>query len=115
MVYSSTVLITTLIKAAVRSNFLFRHLDDAMLDEVVGYMTPAPVKAGDVVIKQGDKGDFFYVCERGTALLVGNTIADNGLAGVEVGAGGAVEAEENALEGNAEAWVGAAAAVRTVT
>ena len=56
-----------------------------------------------------------YVCERGTALLVRNTIADNGLAGVEVGAGGAVEAEENAIEGNAEAWVGAAAAVRTVT
>ena len=26
-----------------------------------------------------------------------------------------VEAEENVLEGNAEAWVGAAAAVRTVT
>ena len=58
--------ITTLIKAAVRSNFLFRHLDDAMLDEVVGYMTPAPVKAGDVVIRQGDKGDYFYVCERGS-------------------------------------------------
>ena len=63
----------------------------------------------------GGRTSGVYVCERGTALLVGNTIADNGLAGVEVGAGGAVEAEENVLEGNAEAWVGAAAAVRTVT
>ena len=63
----------------------------------------------------GGRTSGVYVCERGTALLVRNTIADNGLAGVEVGAGGAVEAEENALEGNAEAWVGAAAAVRTVT
>ena len=34
---------------------------------------------------------------------------------IEVGTGGGVEAEENVLEGNAEAWVGAAAAVRTVT
>jgi tRNA G26 N,N-dimethylase Trm1/nitrous oxidase accessory protein NosD len=63
----------------------------------------------------GGRTSGVYVCERGTALLVRNTIADNGLAGVEVGAGGAVEAEENVLEGNAEAWVGAAAAVRTVT
>ena len=63
----------------------------------------------------GGRTSGVYVCERGTARLVRNSIADNGLAGVEVGAGGAVEAEENALEGNAEAWVGAAAAVRTVT
>ena len=45
--------------------------------------------------------------ESGRLVLAGNTIADNALAGVEVGGGGAVEAEPegNAIDGNAEAWI----------
>ena len=85
------------IRAAVRSNFLFRHLDDAVLREMVQKMVKvsnafalhttrdrhAPIAAGQsppanqwlaaqikvaeghVIIKQGDKGDFFYVIESG--------------------------------------------------
>eukprot|EP00966_Prymnesium_polylepis_P181055 4193760-Prymnesium_polylepis.1 len=36
-----------------------------MLDLVVGYMRPREVKGGDEVIKQGDRGDYFYVVESG--------------------------------------------------
>ena len=54
-----------IIRTAVRSNFLFRHLNDAMLRELVLQMVPIHVTAEQAVITQGDKGDFFYVAERG--------------------------------------------------
>jgi len=57
--------VTAVIKTAVSKNFLFRHLTERNLDEVVSCMEPQPVKKGDSIIKQGDKGDFFYVCESG--------------------------------------------------
>ena len=54
------------IRTAVRSNFLFRHLNDAMLRELVLQMVPIHVTPNQTVIKQGDKGDFFYVAEKGS-------------------------------------------------
>eukprot|EP00966_Prymnesium_polylepis_P307122 7097111-Prymnesium_polylepis.1 len=53
------------IRVALKNNFLFRHLDDAGIDGVMAYMLPHPVKRGDAIIKQGDKGDYFYVCQSG--------------------------------------------------
>lgn len=54
------------IRTAVQSHFLFRHLDEAMHRELVQRMVPVPVMPGYDVIKQGDKGDYFYVAESGT-------------------------------------------------
>ena len=60
------------IRAAVQSHFLFRQLDSAKLYEVVERMVAVPVTAGQDVIHQGDKGDYFYVAESGVFdVLVG--------------------------------------------
>ena len=55
-----------LIIDAVRTNFLFRHLDEPMMDTVVSYMVGRTVEKDEVVITQGDRGDYFYVCESGS-------------------------------------------------
>ena len=54
-----------MIHSAIQSHFLFRHLDAAMHREVVQRMVAFPVQPGQDVIRQGDKGDYFYVAERG--------------------------------------------------
>ena len=54
-----------IITAAIKGNFLFRHLDEYGVDAVIASMLPHPVKKGEAIIKQGDKGDFFYVCQSG--------------------------------------------------
>ncbi|KAL1515801.1 hypothetical protein AB1Y20_002417 [Prymnesium parvum] len=54
-----------IIRGALKNSFLFRHLDDSKLDAVISSMVPNPVKRGEVVIKQGDKGEYFYVCQSG--------------------------------------------------
>jgi CRP-like cAMP-binding protein len=58
--------ISSVLKSALQQNFLFRHLDDKLLDEVVGYMTELTAKAGDTIIKEGSKGDYLYLAEKGT-------------------------------------------------
>ena len=57
---------------AVQSHFLFRHLDAAMHRELVDRMIPVPAMPGQDVIKQGDKGDYFYVAESGTFEVIVN-------------------------------------------
>ncbi|GFT41513.1 cAMP-dependent protein kinase type II regulatory subunit [Nephila pilipes] len=46
--------------------FLFKFLDEEDLREIVDAMLPREVKKGQVIIRQGDDGDFFYVVDRGT-------------------------------------------------
>ena len=53
------------IHTAVKTHFLFRHLDAAMHRELVQRMVAFPVVSGQDVIRQGDKGDYFYVAELG--------------------------------------------------
>jgi serine/threonine protein phosphatase PrpC/serine/threonine protein kinase len=53
------------IKSAVRSNFLFRHLNEEQLDKAVLAMETILVKAKDVIIKQFDEGDRFYIADFG--------------------------------------------------
>lgn len=53
------------IKTAVRANFLFRHLNDDQLDKAVSAMETIPVTSGDVIIKQFDEGDKFYIADFG--------------------------------------------------
>jgi CRP-like cAMP-binding protein/serine/threonine protein kinase len=57
--------VAEIIRKVVKANFLFRHLDAAMIERVIGYFEPHPVKRGDYVITQGDRGDYFYVCQSG--------------------------------------------------
>ena len=50
-----------LIEAAVSSNFLFRQLPKQMLQKVVGYMQRFDFTPEQIVMNEGDMGDFFYV------------------------------------------------------
>ena len=53
------------IRTAVRANFLFAHLNAEQLQLVIDSMVRVSVCKGDVVIRQGDEGDNFYVVEQG--------------------------------------------------
>jgi len=48
-----------------RNNFLFQHLSTAQKEEIVDVMVKVKVKKGDWIIKQGDRGDRFYIVESG--------------------------------------------------
>lgn len=49
---------------AVRHILLFRALDKEQMQDVLDAMFEKKVKTGDIVIKQGDDGDNFYVIQR---------------------------------------------------
>eukprot|EP00239_Pterosperma_sp_CCMP1384_P005868 CAMPEP_0197853594 /NCGR_PEP_ID=MMETSP1438-20131217/23022_1 /TAXON_ID=1461541 /ORGANISM="Pterosperma sp., Strain CCMP1384" /LENGTH=1036 /DNA_ID=CAMNT_0043468065 /DNA_START=138 /DNA_END=3245 /DNA_ORIENTATION=+ len=53
------------IDAAVKANFLFSNLSDAKRKTIYEVMLKRETKPGEVIIKQGDKGDHFYVIEKG--------------------------------------------------
>lgn len=57
--------VQTLLMAALSKCFLFRHLDDDGIGELIGYMREHRASEGQHIIQQGDKGDYFYVCESG--------------------------------------------------
>ena len=54
-----------LIGNAIKSNFLFQHLNPTQRTDVINLMQEVVVTAGDRIIKQGDKGDRFYVVNTG--------------------------------------------------
>jgi CRP-like cAMP-binding protein/rhodanese-related sulfurtransferase len=47
----------------------FRKLPAANIDQLLEKMEPIRKNAGEVVIRQGDEGDYFYVIEQGEALV----------------------------------------------
>jgi len=47
----------------------FRKLPAANIDQALEKMEPIHVNAGDVIIRQGDEGDYFYVIEKGEAMV----------------------------------------------
>lgn len=53
------------IRLSIASNFLFRNLDDDQSSDVLSAMKEVRVGQGEVVIRQGDVGDYFYVVEEG--------------------------------------------------
>ena len=53
------------IKTSTKNNFLFRDLDEEQETGVLNAMCETQVAAGQVVIRQGDIGDFFCVVESG--------------------------------------------------
>ena len=54
------------IEATIKPILLFRELDKEQLQDVVNAMFERKVKKGDVVIKQGEAGDNFYVIYEGS-------------------------------------------------
>ncbi|KAF9055089.1 protein kinase A regulatory subunit [Hymenopellis radicata] len=53
------------IKASISNNFIFRDLDEEQETGVINAMQEKTTKAGEVVIRQGDVGDYFYAVESG--------------------------------------------------
>jgi len=51
---------------AIANNVLFSHLDDGEKADIFDAMFPVNHQAGDVIIKQGDDGDNFYVIDSGS-------------------------------------------------
>lgn len=72
--------VRSVIESAIKANFLFRHLftqaNNASLQEVLSVFEPCAVGEGDIVIKQGSRGDYFYICESGSydVLVDGNKV-----------------------------------------
>lgn len=54
------------IEKSIRTNFLFKNLDDDQYEDVVDAMAEKKVSPGEEVIRQGGIGDFFYVVETGS-------------------------------------------------
>lgn len=66
--------VATLKKAIGDAGFIFASLGAAEIEQVVAAFMPMPLKKGEVIIKQGDKGDNFYVVEKGDFdILVNDT------------------------------------------
>ncbi|KAF8786238.1 cAMP-dependent protein kinase type II regulatory subunit-like isoform X2 [Argiope bruennichi] len=54
------------IKERTKDIFLFKVLDEEDINEIIEAMMPREVETGQVIIRQGDDGDFFYVVDKGT-------------------------------------------------
>ncbi len=50
----------------------FRNLPAANIETLLSRLEPVIVKAGEVIIRQGDVGDYFYMIDQGTALVSRN-------------------------------------------
>ncbi|CAG8590404.1 7884_t:CDS:2 [Ambispora gerdemannii] len=71
------------IEEATQNNLLFRDMDKEIKDKVLDAMFEKPVKKDEVVIRQGDEGDNFYVVTHGMFEISVNgrvviTVADGG-------------------------------------
>lgn len=50
---------------AIEKNVLFSHLDDNERSDIFDAMFPVHNIAGEMIIKQGDDGDNFYIIDQG--------------------------------------------------
>ncbi len=55
----------------------FRKLPAANIEELLNKLEPIRVKAGDLIIRQGDQGDYFYMINNGVALVTINPENDD--------------------------------------
>lgn len=58
---------TGVFSAEALKNGIFRTLPPANVEELFRRMERVPVKAGQVIIRQGDEGDYYYLIESGIA------------------------------------------------
>ncbi|CAN0038153.1 unnamed protein product, partial [Discosporangium mesarthrocarpum] len=56
-----------LLSGALREHFLFSHLPEEEMEACVGVMKPHECGAGEVILRQGDRGTHFFVLETGAA------------------------------------------------
>lgn len=71
---------------SVAKNFLFNNLDEDALHRVLGSLKEKKVKAADIIIKQGDEGDYFYIVESGAVeYLVNDGVVGKGGPGASFG------------------------------
>lgn len=54
----------------------FKRLPPANIETLLDRLEPVRVKAGQIIIRQGDRGDYFYMIHQGTALVNRQTEAD---------------------------------------
>jgi rhodanese-related sulfurtransferase len=54
----------------IRQSDLFKDLPQENLEEMLSRMVTVPVSEGDVLIKQGDEGDFYYLLVEGLAKVL---------------------------------------------
>ncbi|GBN59514.1 cAMP-dependent protein kinase type II regulatory subunit [Araneus ventricosus] len=54
------------IKERTKDIFLFKVLDEEDINEIIDAMMPREVKEGEIIIRQGDDCDFFYVVDKGS-------------------------------------------------
>ena len=54
-----------MVRQTVKNNFLFRHLEDEALLNVVEKLREVRCEAGRIVCREGEKGDYFYIVESG--------------------------------------------------
>jgi len=47
----------------------FRHLPPANIEELLSRLEPVRVHSGDVIIRQGEPGDYFYMIDKGVAMV----------------------------------------------
>jgi CRP-like cAMP-binding protein/rhodanese-related sulfurtransferase len=47
----------------------FKNLPPANIEQLLDKLEPIRVKAGEVIIRQGDQGDYFYMIDQGSALV----------------------------------------------
>lgn len=68
---------------ALGENFVFSDLSKKERQLLINAMQKQEAKEGEVIIKQGDLGDFFYICEVGTVNFVadGNAVGSCGTGG----------------------------------
>ncbi|ORZ41698.1 camp-dependent protein kinase regulatory subunit [Catenaria anguillulae PL171] len=76
------------IQKSVGNNFLFRNLDEDQYLDVVNAMAEKRVPNGEVVIRQGGVGDYFYVVETGTLDVYVNRNNSGDIKVFDYGAGG---------------------------
>lgn len=64
--HSKTKEETELINTALKKNFVFEQMSQKELRPLVHAFEKHSVKAGEVIIKQGDEGNYFYIILAGT-------------------------------------------------
>lgn len=60
---------TSVFSAGKLQSGVFSRLPPANIEEMFKRMTPLDVKAGQVIITQGAEGDYYYLIEKGTAVV----------------------------------------------
>jgi cAMP-dependent protein kinase regulator len=53
------------LQKAIEKNVLFKHLEENQRKEIFDAMFPVVHNPGEIIIKQGDEGDNFYVIDEG--------------------------------------------------